>query len=163
MAKTSTRTVVFETSPEKLLEVVTSSAFQERQRHLDEAVVEAKFVEISRTADRLEFELRATEYERGVTGLNKKKTINSTTRVVWDLTARSSTWTYSTAAYDRFKLAGTNRIEASGGTARYVSEVTVEVKVPLVGGKIEGMIIDGMTKGFQRHDELVREFLKKTA
>jgi hypothetical protein len=154
---------VFETSPERLLEVLTSSEFQQKQRHLDEAVVEAKFVEISRTEDRLEFELRSTEYERGMTGLNKKKTISTTTRAVWDLKARKSTWTYSTQAYDRFKLGGANRIEASGGTARYVSEVTVEVKVPLVGGKIEGMIIDGMTKGFQRHDDLVREFLKKSA
>lgn len=161
MAKTSTRTAVFETSPERLLEVLTSAEFQEKQRRLDEAVVEAKFVELSRTADRLEFELRSTEYERGMTGLNKKKTVNSTTHVVWDLRARKATWSYTTQAYDRVKVGGTNRIEASGNSTRYVSDVTVEVKMPLVGGKVEGAIVDGMGKGFHKHDDLLRDFLAK--
>jgi hypothetical protein len=161
VAKTSTRTTVFDASPETLLEVLTSAAFQEKQRRIDEAVVDAKFVEISRTEDRLEYELRSTEYERGMTGLNKKKTIKSVTRVTWDLRARKGTWTYSTPAYDRFKLSGAHAIEASGDRARYVAGFTVEVKVPLLGGKIEGMIAEGMTKGSERWDALLREFLAK--
>jgi len=163
MAKTNTRTVVFEASPEHLLEVLTNGDFQERQRKLDDAVVDSKFVEIKRDDDRLVFELRSTEYERGMTGLNKKKTVQSVTRAEWDLRARKSTWTYSSPSYKLFTLSGAHRIEAAGDKARLVSDFTVEVKMPLVGGKIEKMIVDGMGKGRESYDQLVRSELKKMA
>ncbi len=161
MARTSTRITVFDASPDALLRVLTNGNFQQAQRELDQAVVGAKYKEVSRTDDRLVFELRSTEYERGVRGLNKKKTIQSVTRVTWDLKARRGTWTYSSAGYDRFTLSGTHRVESAGEKARFVSEFTVSVKVPLLGKKIEGMIIDGMGKGRDNYDDLVRSYLKK--
>lgn len=161
MAKTSTRTTVFEASPEKLLEVLTSGEFQEEQRKLDDAVVDAKFVEITRSDSRLVFELRSTEYERGMTGLNKKKTVQSATRVDWDLERRESTWTYSSPSYSFFKLSGAHRIEPDNDKARLVSDTTVVVKMPLVGKKVEGMIIDGMGKGRAKYDDLVRSYIAK--
>lgn len=160
MAKTSTRTTVFDSTPEKLLEVLTQGEFQEKQRQIDEAVVEATFVEVTRTEDRLVFELRSKEYERGMTGLNKKKTVQSVTRVDWNLRDRKSTWTYSSPSYSFFTLSGAHRIESEGDKARLVSDTTVSVKMPLVGKKVEGLIIDGMGKGRARYDDLLRKHLK---
>ncbi len=161
MAKTSTRTTVFDTTPETLIEVLTDAKFQEEQRKLDEAVVESTFVETSRTDTRLTFELRSTEYERGIKGLNKKKTIKTKTAVDWDLKAARSKWVYTTPMDARFSLSGSQRVEAQGGKVRFVSEFTVEMKVPLIGKKIEGMIVNGMEKGSGGHDALVRKYLAK--
>lgn len=161
MAKTSTRTTVFDASPDRLLELLISGDFQEEQRKLDDAVMDANFVEITRSESRLVFELRTKEYERGITGLNKKKTVQSMTRVDWDLGSRKSTWTYSSPSYSFFKLSGAHRIEPDGDKARLVSDFTVEVKMPLLGRKAEAMIIDGMGKGRARYDDLVRSYLAK--
>jgi hypothetical protein len=159
--KTSTRTAIFETTPDALVALLTSASFQEEQRRLDESVVDVKFVEISRTDARLEFELRSTEYERGLTGVNKNKHIQSVTHVEWDLKNRKGTWSYKTQAYDRFKLSGVERVEPMGDKARFVDEVTADMKMPLVGGKIEGAVLDGTAKGAKNWDALVRKRIGK--
>ena len=161
MAKSSERTTVFEVAPEVLLEVVTSSEFQVEQRKLDEAVVDAKFAEIARTDDKLQFELRSTEYERGMTGINKKKTIQSVTKVTWNLKTKSGTWSYSSPSTDKVKLSGAHKIETAGDNSRFTAETTVDVKIPLVGKKVEAMIIDGMGKGRNGYDNLLRRYLAK--
>lgn len=162
MAKTSSRTTLFETTPEKLLEIVTSEDFQVEQRLLDEAVVNTELVEVSRSDDKLVFELRSKEYERGMKGLNRKKTISSTTKVEWDLKNKKATWSYSSPSIERFRLEGNQRIEpAPGDKAKFTAEFTVEVKVPLLGGKIEGKVTDGMNEGSQRYDDLLRKHIAK--
>lgn len=161
MAKTSNRTTVFEASPEKLLEIVISPEFQVEQRKLDDAVVDATYHEMTRTEDKLVFELRSKEYERGMTGLNKKKTIEATTKAEWNLKTMVGTWSYNAPSLDRVKISGKQSIEPAGDAARFHAEFTIEVKIPLVGKKAEGMIVDGMNKGKDNYDNLLRQYLAK--
>jgi len=161
MAQNWSKTTVFDATAEKLFDVLTNSDFQVAQRKNDSAVVDAEFHEVSRSDTRLEFEVRATEYERGMTGLNKKKTLKSVTKVNWDIKKLSGSWVYSQESQTRFKLSGTHKIEEAGDKARYISGFTVEVKVPLVGKKIEKLILEGMSKGRDGYDNLVRDHLKK--
>ena len=161
MAQNWSKTTVFDATAEKLLGVLTDADFQVAQRKNDKAVVDAEFHEVSRTDTRLDFEVRATEYERGLTGINKNKTLKSVTKVNWDLRKMSGGWVYSQEGQTRLKLSGSHKIEAAGDKARYISGFDVEVKVPLVGKKIEKAILEGMAKGRDGYDNLVRDYLKK--
>lgn len=155
------RETMFDLSADRLLEVLTNPDFQVSQRKVDDAVVDARFIEVSRSDDRLVFEVRSTEYERGLTGLNKKKTFQSVTRNEWDLKHKRARWSYSSPQTDRATIGGSNTIEAAGDRARLIFEAEVEVRVPLVGKKIEQKVAAGLEKGRARYDQLVRELEKK--
>jgi hypothetical protein len=155
------RETVFELQADQLLAVLTSGEFQVAQRKADEAVVDARFHEVSRTAERVVFEIRSTEYERGLTGLNKKKTFESVTRNEWDLKNRKARWSYSSPQTDRATIAGTNAIEAVGDRAKLTFEASVDIRIPLIGKKIEEKVASGLEKGREKYDRLVREFGKK--
>ena len=111
MAKSISRTVTYDQPVEKVLSAVTSEEFQIAQRKTDAAVVEAEYREVRRTDQELLFEVHSVEYERGMTGLDKKKTVKSVMSSKWYLTKLTGTWTYTNEATDRFKLGGTDRLE----------------------------------------------------
>ncbi len=156
--RTETR---FDLSPERLLEVLTHPEFQKAQRMKDEAVLDARFHEVSRTEDRVVFEVRTTEYERGLGGLNKKKTFESVTHNDWNLKRRTATWSYTSPQTGRAKIGGSNRIDSAGDGARLTFEANIEVRVPLLGKKIEKKIAEGMKRGRTGYDALAREYSKK--
>lgn len=157
------KATVFDVTPEKLLEVMTHPDFQVAQRLNDSAVKDARFVEVSRTEDRLVYEVQATEYERGLTGLNKNKTVESVSRFEWDLKRKTCQWFYKSPMTDKASISGFNRIEASGDKAKMVGGFSVGVKIPLVGGKIEKAISSGMTSGRDKYDDTLRDYCRKLA
>ena len=161
MTKKVTTETRFDFPPEKLLEVLTHPEFQQAQRKMDHAVVDARFEEETRTEDRLVFNVVTTEYERGLTGLNKRKTFESVTRNEWDLKKRTAKWSYSSPQTGRASIGGSNRIDAAGDGARLTFEANIEVRVPLIGKKAEQKIAEGMKKGRTGYDSLAREWSKK--
>lgn len=163
MAKTTRGVTEFPFPAAKLLEALLSPGYQIESAKLDDAVKDARFEILARSAERATCEIRSTEYERGMTGIDRKRTVETTTRIEWDLTAMSSTWVYANPSQARFKLSGQSRIEPSAGGCRLVSEATVEVKIPLVGGKVEGMVVEGMEKSRARDAELMRAWAAKVA
>jgi hypothetical protein len=140
-----------------------SVEFQVEQRQADEAVQSASFRLVSQTDQRLVFEVVSREYERGLAGLDRSKTLETVTRTEWDLKALERTWVYTNPAVDRLKLSGADHIEVAGTGARLVTETTVEVRIPIVGGKIEKGVIDGMDRAGTHGDERVRRYCAKLA
>ncbi len=163
MARSGSKSTRFAVSPEKLLAVVTDPAFQAEQRELDDAVTKATAEVTVRDAQRCVIEIRATEYDRGVTGLDKNKTISSVTKVDWNLEAMTATWTYeSTSAHAaRFTIKGGNKIKADGDGAILEGDNYVEVRLPLVGGQVEKLVLDGLIKGRDGYDQLLRDYLAR--
>ena len=161
MAKTTKGSSDFTFPASKLIEVLVHADCQIASSKLDEAVKDARFELLSRTEDSAVFEIRMTAYERGMTGFDKKKTIETSTRVEWNLKAMTSTWTYLNPSQAKVKLSGAGRIEATSAGCRLHSEATAEVNIVLIGGKIEGLIVAGIDKGRARDAELMREWAKK--
>ncbi len=159
MAKTWSAASTFDATADRVLEVMTDPAFVLEQHRLDEAVAEATIEELSRTESRLVQKIHATEYGRGMTGLDKSKRERSTVTFEWDLRARSCTWTYGNEQGSRVKVWGEDRVEPVGERARLTSTWNVDVKVPLVGGQIEKIIIKEVEKGRPRYDALLRRYL----
>lgn len=163
MARTWSTTTTFDVAAGRLLEVMTDESFVVEQHKLDEAVVDAELKEISRTPTRLIQEIRATEYARGITGLDRSKRERSTVTFDWDLPAMRCAWSYAGEHGGRVQVRGEDRIVADGERARLTSTWHVDVRVPLVGGPVERMILMGVEKDRPKYEGLLRRHLAKRA
>ena len=158
MATTKTMTAVFDVTPARLVAVLTDPDFLVAQQLLDAATVEARVEEQSRTEETLELELHATEYCRGVLGIDKSKTERSITTYRWDLAAKRCEWTYRRHRGDSFHAGGTDRVEAAGNGARLTTEFRLSVRVPLLGGKIEKLVMTAFAAREPKYVAVVRRF-----
>ena len=160
MAKRDQKTFHFEVSPDKLLEVLIDQEYQVA-RQKSQGALEVNVKEVSRTDDRFAFEVHAKEYARGITGVNKSKTEINVTTYDWDLKAKRGTWKHSTSQGDRVKVWGSVQIQPDGENSRLVNDFNVEIKIPLVGGKIEKMVMKEVGKSWGAYENVIREFIKK--
>ncbi|MBW1807664.1 MAG: DUF2505 family protein [Deltaproteobacteria bacterium] len=159
MTKHFEKRMHFEISADELLEIMTDPAYIELAEKAQGAL-EVTIKELSRTDQAMVNEVKAKVYSRGLTGIDKSKTeINQTTNE-WDLTARKSKWTLSTTHSERVRVWGAVRIDESGEHADLIPEVNVEVKIPLLGGKIEKYVGKEIEKSWPRYEQTIRDFIK---
>lgn len=59
------------------------------------------------------------------------------------------------------EMAGTARLSESGGVTTETVELTVNVNIPLVGGKIEGLIADLLLKALKAENKVGRDYLAR--
>ncbi|MBW2523094.1 MAG: DUF2505 family protein [Deltaproteobacteria bacterium] len=161
MATTRTMTAVFDVSPEALVSALTDPVFLVAQQKLDEATVDARVEERRRTGQALELELHATEYSRGMLGIDRSKTEHSVTTYRWNLETKRCEWTYEGAHGDRFEAGGTDRVEPEGHGARLTTEFRLSVSVPLLGRKIEKLVLKAFAAREPKYVALLREHCAK--
>jgi hypothetical protein len=160
MAKRDEQTFFFDVPPEKLLEVMIDEEYQ-IARQKSQGALEVQVKETSRSDDRMVFEVHAKEYARGITGVDKSKTEINVTTYDWDLKAKRGSWKHTTSQGERVKVWGTVQIQPDGDRSRLVNDFNIEIKIPLVGGKIEKMVMKEVAKGWADYENVIREFLKK--
>ncbi len=159
MAKQSVRTMTFNHSPDVLYQVITSPEFQEAN-FVAQGHPAATVTEKESSDTRLVLYADVTEYAKGLTGIDKRKTEKSSTTYQWDVKNKSCTWTYQ-SPHAQVRVWGAIRIEGSGDTARLTEEFNVEVKIPLAGGKIEKMVMKEAEKYWPRYEQLVEDHCRK--
>jgi len=160
MAKRDEQTFFFDAPPEKLLEVLIGEEYQ-IARQKSQGALEVQVKETSRSDDRLVFEVHAKEYARGLTGVDKSKTEMNLTTYDWDLKAMRGTWKHTTPQGERVKVWGSVQIQPDGDRSRLVNDFNIEIKIPLVGGKIEKMVMKEVAKGWADYEKVIREFCSK--
>jgi hypothetical protein len=69
---------------------------------------------------------------------------------VLDAATRRCTWRYETPAGDRVRIAGTWRVEPHAEGAERIVEGDVKVSIPLVGGTLEGRIVQSIRDTFAK-------------
>ncbi len=81
---------------------------------------------------------------------------------------QAETWTSSTAAELHVsipgkpgQMAGTIRLSESGGTTTETVDLDITVGIPLVGGKIEGMVADMLLKALRTEQKVGRDYLSR--
>ena len=165
MTTKNQRTVEFDATADALREILTSPDFLVAEQESDPGNESAQYRDISRTDDRLKYEMQIVEYGRSMKGvIDRNKRDQSRVTSDWDLKARRCTWTYKnvTSSWsDRFRCSGETRIEPAGNRARLISSFEVEGKIPLAGKVLEKLIVGEFTQGYQRYDDLVREYVRK--
>jgi hypothetical protein len=162
MSKTAKNTFRLPYPPDVVLATLTDPAFLEANFKQQDNP-EAKVVERSRTQEELILDAEVTEYAKGIGGVNRSKTEKTRTVYVWNLTARTGEWTYTNPS-TQGKLAkvwGSSRIEPDGDTTVLYEEFSVNVKIPLMGGKIEKIVIKEVEKYWPAYEKLLRQWCDK--
>jgi len=59
------------------------------------------------------------------------------------------------------EMTGTARLSESGGVTTETVEMTVKVSIPLVGGRIEGLIADLLLKALKAENKVGRDYLSR--
>lgn len=160
MAKSSQWSKEFPCSPETLFRVVSDPEFHIARSNLLENP-SARVEEVLRTPERLELKVHCTEFAKGVTGIDRSKTEQSVTTYVYDLPARRVQWTYEGPQGKRARVWGEMTVTEAGAGARLSQQFNVEIKIPLLGGKIEGLVINGTEKFWPKYEALVTDFVMK--
>ncbi|MEL6178936.1 MAG: DUF2505 family protein [Myxococcota bacterium] len=154
MATSSTYTFVLDDVPlDVAVDVLSSDAFDVAQQQAQEGTASASVKVLSRDDNTFVYELHAVEYAKGVRGLDKSKTENTVTRVTWDFNTRKSRWEYEGPQGKRVRVWGGTSIEPRGQGSVVTTDFNIEVKIPLVGGQIEKLVVRASTKHMQEHFE----------
>ena len=124
---------------------------------------EARAVERSRTADELLIDCEVTEYAKGISGVDRSKTEVTQTAYRWDLKARRGEWTYKNPSTTgkMAKVWGSSQLKPDGAGTALMEEFNVNVKVPLMGGKIERIVIKEVEKYWPAFEKLLRKWCDK--
>ena len=147
---------------DELLRAVTAPEYQVL-RETSQGAIKASVRELSRTDARLVYEVDITNYARGMTGVDKSKTERAVATYTWDLEAGRGDWTYKTVHGDRVKIWGTLRVLEAGAGSRLTSEINLDVKIPLMGRRIEKMIAAGINEGRPTFDKTLQDFVSRGA
>ena len=59
------------------------------------------------------------------------------------------------------EMSGTARLSESGGVTTETVELTIKVNIPLVGGRIEGLIADLLLKALKAENKVGRDYLSR--
>lgn len=150
----------------QVLAAITSEGYNLAVAKLREEVAESTFHELERSAERARYEVRSREYTRNKLGkLDRSATAAAVIASEADLTAARIEWRYRTEeSGGRIQLAGRYQLGARGSDRTSVqSEVTIEVKIPLLGGAIAKMIAGGVERSARREMELLEEHARRLA
>ncbi len=129
--KTFERSAALSASPEQVLRVLTDPDFEIAQQALQPSTKGSEVVEVSRSDERLVYELRCTEYGRtAMGGIDRSATRPSTTRTEWDLRAGVARWTYEMSGEyaSRMRIWGESRVEPAGDQTRCTFQFNAEVR-----------------------------------
>ncbi len=160
MATNSSWTKEYDCKADTLYGVITSGDFHKaRSALLDNPKTEIKEVELTETVRR--FEVHATEYAKGITGIDKSKTEQSVGYYTCKLKERTVEWNYVGAQGKRAKVWGDMAVVETGKGARVTQNFNVNIKIPLLGGKIEKMVSKKTAEFWPKYEKLVDEWVAK--
>ena len=146
------RTFTIAASIHRVGRALSSEHYSIEWARMREAVQSAHHVVIHGDLEgQLEYEVRYVEYARTTTGtIDRGKTQHAVTRAVWDAEAQTLRWTYTTEASERFRIEGLYRLTDEGDETRVDYQVTIDVRVPLIGGAIAKRVARSYEETLQR-------------
>ena len=115
-----------------------------------EDVKSASFKPIAEGPDSREFEIHYVEYRRTKLGkLDKSGTARAVTESVYRDKDRTLRWVYK-GPETRVSIAGTYRLEPAGEQTRVFHETDIDVRIPVIGGRIAKVIAEEFGKAMPR-------------
>ncbi len=160
MALKSTNTINLEYKPETVMKVLTSPEFQ-KANFLAQGNPAAEVKEVSRTENELVLRADVEEYAKGVTGIDKSRIEKTVTTFTWNLKTHNAKWTYDSPHGKRVNVKGEIEILPTDSGSKLIGHFHVDVKIPLVGGKIEKKVADAAEAYYPKYEELIKKHCSK--
>jgi hypothetical protein len=135
---------------EKVAAAFCSEAYNVEEAISREDVKSASFKRIATEASQNQFEIHYIEYRRTKMGkLDKSGTARAVTESVYRDKDRTLRWVYK-GPEKRVSIAGTYRLEPAGEQTRVFHETDIDVRIPVVGGRIAKVIAKEFGKAMPR-------------
>lgn len=160
MAQSKATSFHFDATTDKLLEVLLDPDFQVAREKV-QGSVDATVRDIRRSESEYVYEVRTTDYAKTFTGVDKRKTETANCTYEWDLSRLRGVWTWIGPHGKKAKTWGNLRISPSAGGATLDVDFNIDVKVPLIGKKIEKIVLKEVEPGWARYENIIREWLAK--
>ncbi len=146
---------------ERLREVMVSEAYNLESEEMRDSVVSTEYKLVEQDDDRTLFEMHTTEYSRTKTGgLNKNDHTHTILTHKYTAANRTLTWVYGNAkGSSRLELAGVYTFFPQGESTRLEHEVEINLRIPLIGGKISKFIAKQFEGTFPEHQALLKKHL----
>lgn len=148
-------------SLEDLVTVLTSEAYNLDSEKMREGVVSSEYKLKEQDDARTVYEMHTTEYSRSKTG-GLDKTSHTHTILTHRYTAsnKTLTWVYGNAkGSSRLELSGVYTLTPLGDQTRLEHEVEINVRIPLIGGRISKFIGKQFEGTFPEHQVLLKKHL----
>ncbi|MFH1532877.1 MAG: DUF2505 family protein [Pseudomonadota bacterium] len=160
MAQSKATSFHFDASPDKLLAVLLDPDFQVAREKV-QGSVGAVVTDIRRSDTEYVYAVRTTDYAKTLTGIDRTKTENANCTYEWDLSRMRCVWTWEGPHGKRARTWGNLRISPAGGGTTLDLDFNIDIKVPLIGGKIEKIVLKEVEPGWVRYEKVIREWLAK--
>ncbi len=160
MAQSKATTFRFDASPDALLEVLLDPDFQVAREKV-QGSVDATVRDIRRTDSEYVYEVQTTDYAKTLTGIDKRKTETANCTYEWDLSRMRCLWSWIGPHGKKARTWGNLRISPAGGGSTMELDFNIDIKVPLVGRKIEKIVLREVEPGWVRYEKVIREWLAR--
>ncbi len=161
MAKKFSWTKSYPVSADGLMEIMSGEEFEIRYIQSQPKNKEGTYTVVSRNDKKLVYRTDTVEWGKSITGsLDKSKTEKAKTTTTWDLTSRKAEWVYE-GAHSQAKVYGSTEITPGKNQAVLSYELNVVISIPILGGKLEKIVISEVEKYWPDYEALVDEFVNK--
>lgn len=147
---------------EKVVEVLCDPDFNVAREKLRDGVISSEFHLLREAENETLFELRSTEYKRKKTGgLDRSAQVQTVTECRYDPRGRRLSWQYRGEGGKMIQLGGVYFVEAKGDQTRFTHEVSIEVKIPIIGKQIAKLIAKEFESRDERYERLWKQYLER--
>ncbi len=158
-----TQSFALPASVEKVAEVLVDPEFNVDLEKLREGVISSEFHMISDQERAKVYELRTKEYKRKKTGgFNRSATVDTKTEFRFDVPRNRLSWVYHGEGGTMFQISGLYSLGSRGDSTLFTHDVTVEVKIPIIGKRIATMIAKEFESEDPRYKKLWTLYLDKS-
>ena len=147
---------------ENVAKVLLSEEYVIEEIMLREGMVSDRYELVSESDDEKVYKVHSVEYKRKKTGgLDKSQTINSLTNYRWKARNKTLAWDYHGDGGDRFGLSGIYTLTPQGEKTQMRHDITIEIRIPLIGKQIEKLVIKEFEQPDPRYRKLMESHLEK--
>ena len=156
MTTSAQHTFTLNVPPHRALNALSSATFEIAQQTARSGTLSATVEDVQHDGHVLSYALHAVEHARGWRGVDTTRTETSVTRVRWDLSQRRSAWSYEGSQARLARVWGSTAIQPNGAHGCTISATChIEIRVPLLGGRLERLLINVLTKHLQGEFERI--------
>lgn len=152
--------------PDIVIRVLCSQAYNEAHQRDREDNVSARYALLEEEGGRpTRYDLHVISYKRKKTGaLDRSRTEGSVVHYEYSPASGALRWRYEGEDYgDRVRVYGVTRISAEGRGARVEREVTIDIRVPVIGRGIAKLVGKKLEEGLHHTQGLLRQMALEEA
>lgn len=146
---------------EEVAELLCSDRYAQETQRVREDILDVRHQVLSDTDDEKTYQVCCTTYRRTKMGtLDKKSREESEVHFRFDKKAHVLHWRREGEQGKRVIANGVTRLTPKDGGTQIDREVTLQIKIPLIGGTIQKVVEREFRKAYKRQESQIRSLLE---